>query len=140
MKNRMPKICAFLATAAMLTASTASAGPPEQEGPWRMGPAGPEQRLARLSEQLDLSPEQSLQVLELLQAAADDHEAVRERFVEQFGPEICAIRQNTEAEILALLTPGQVAQFELLRAQGAEKQTRQRKGPKAHPDCTAFDG
>lgn len=140
MKKGIRIFAVLLTAAAMLTGITALAGGPERDGPWRMGPAGPEQRLARLSEQLDLSPEQSRQMLQLLQAAADDHEAVRERFFEQFGPEICAIRQNTEADILALLTPAQVAQFELLKAQRDEKQIRQRNGVSARHDCSAYDG
>ena len=140
MKNRIPKFPVLLATAALLTAGSALAGPPDHDGSWRMGPPGPEQRLARLAQGLDLSPEQSRQMLEVLQAAEADHQAVRTRFFEEAGPELCAIRQNTEADILALLTPEQALQFQARQQEERPGQRAQnRQGAGAALDCPAYD-
>ena len=140
MKNRIPKIPVILAAAALMTAGGAFAGPPDHDGSWRMGPPGPEQRLARLAQGLDLSPEQSRQMLEILQGAEADHQAVRTRFIEEAGPELCAIRRNTEADILALLTPEQAAQFQEQQQEGQGRGARQRQGAGAGLDCSAYDG
>jgi len=116
------------------------AGPPGEDGSWRMGPPNAEQRLARLSQELGLDREQSRQMLELLQAAEADHEAVRARFFEEAGPELCAIRENTHAEIMALLTPEQAGLYQLLREENGERriqQGRYRLG--AFPDCPGLD-
>ena len=139
MENRFAKLPALLAAAAMLSAGAAFAGPPGQDGSWRMGPPNAEQRLARMSQELGLDREQSRQMLELLQAAEADHEAVRGRFFEEAGPEICAIRQNTEAEIMALLTPEQAEQYQLLRAESVQQRNRNRRRAADLPDCPGFD-
>jgi Spy/CpxP family protein refolding chaperone len=141
MNKRIPKLPALLAMAALLTAVNAYAAPPDHDGSWRMGPPGAEQQLARLSQELDLDREQARQMLELLQAAEADHEAIRARFFEEAGPEICAIRQNTEAGIMALLTPEQAEQFQRLKEdrQDRRSQLQQRNRSYALPDCSADD-
>jgi Spy/CpxP family protein refolding chaperone len=142
MKNRIPNFPALLAMAALLTTGSALAGPPDRDDSWRMGPPSAEQRLARMSQELGLDHEQARQMLELLQAAEAEHDAIRARFFEQAGPEICAVRQNTEAEIMALLTPEQAAQYQLLRedqlARHTQKQQRNRSNMLS--DCPANDG
>jgi Spy/CpxP family protein refolding chaperone len=140
MMKRIPKISLILATASLLTAGGALAGPPDHDGSWRMGPPGPEQRLARLAQNLDLSPEQSQQMLQLLQDAEADHQAVRARFFEEAGPELCAIRQNTEADILDLLTPEQAQLFQLRKEQTEGRRSQQRHGPGPVLECQADDG
>jgi len=140
MKNRIATLPAWLVAAALLTTGAALAGPPDEDGPWRMGPPNAEQRLARLSQELNLDREQSRQMLELLQAAEADHEAVRARFFEAAGPEICAIRQNTHEEIMALLTPEQAELYQLHREVQAERRSQQgRNRMGALPDCPALD-
>jgi Spy/CpxP family protein refolding chaperone len=105
-----------------------------------MGPPNAEQRLARMSEELGLDPDQSRQMLRLLQEAQADHEAVRARFYEEAGPELCAIRQNTEAEIMALLTPEQAEQFQLLKEENALRRSLKQRGHRgAFPDCPGLD-
>jgi Spy/CpxP family protein refolding chaperone len=128
--------------AALLTAGSALAGPPDRDDSWRMGPPSAEQRLARLSQELGLDREQARQMLELLQAAEAEHEAIRARFFDEAGPEICAIRHNTEAEIMALLTPEQAAQYQMLREDHLARRTQQerRNGSNMLPDCPGNDG
>jgi len=142
MKNRIPKLPALFAMAALLTAGGAFAGPPDRDGSWRMGPPDAEQRLALLSHELNLDREQSRLMLELLQAAEADHEAIRARFFEEAGPEICAIRQNTDAEIMALLTPEQAAQFQLLKEDQLARRTQLQRHNRSNAqlDCPAHDG
>jgi Spy/CpxP family protein refolding chaperone len=139
MKNRILKTPVILATVALLTAGGALAGPPDHDGSWRMGPPGPEQRLARLARGLDLNPEQSRQMLEVLQAAEADHQAIRTRFFEEVGPELCAIRRNMEADILALLTAEQAARFLEHKEEGPGRQAQRRQGTGAMLDCQAYD-
>jgi len=142
MKNRTAKLPALFAVAALLTAGSAFAGPPDHDGSWRMGPPDAEQRLARMSQELNLDREQSRQMLELLQAADAEHEAIRARFFEEAGAEICAIRQNTDAEIMALLTPEQAAQFQLLKEDRLERrsQLQHHNRSNARLDCPGDDG
>jgi Spy/CpxP family protein refolding chaperone len=140
MNQRTSRISLVIAAAALLTAGGTLAGSPDRQGSWRMGPPGAEQQLARLSQELDLTPDQSRQMLQLLQAAEDEHEALRARFFEQAGPELCAIRQSTEAEIVALLTPEQAEQFQLLREEGALRRDRHRNRAGDFPDCPGDDG
>jgi len=140
MKIRTAKLPVFLAATALLASAAAYSAPPDHDGSWRMGPPNAEQRLARMSQELDLSPEQSRRMLLLLQDAEADHEAVRARFFEEAGPELCAIRQNTEAEIMDLLTPEQAEQYQLLRDEYAQRRNQgQRKGFGALHDCPALD-
>ena len=140
MKIRTAKLPVSLAAAALLVSAAAYAGPPDHDGSWRMGPPNAEQRLARMSQELDLDPVQSRQMLRLLQEADADHEAVRARFFEEAGPELCAIRQNTEAEIMTLLTPEQAEQFQLLKEEtNLRRNLKQRSRHGAFPDCPALD-
>jgi len=140
MKIRTAKLPVSLAAAALLVSAAAYASPPDHDGSWRMGPPNAEQRLARMSQELDLTPEQSRRMLQLLQNAESDHEAVRARFFEEAGPELCAIRQNTEAEIMDLLTPEQAEQYQLLRDEDAQRRNQgQHKRFGAYPDCPALD-
>lgn len=110
--------------AALLLSFAAFAGPPADPpdgGPrWhdgsRHGPPGAEQHLARLDEALDLSDAQSAELLALLQAAEADRQVLHERIMSEYRPEICALMQDTEAGIVAVLTPEQAAAFEDLKA------------------------
>jgi len=135
-----------LAVAGLLAAGPALAGqrPDTQAGQrpdpqaWHMPPAGAEQQLAHLSEALQLSDEQSLQLLEVLQAARDEREILRARFFEQMQPEICAQMRNTKADILAILTPEQAEQFQLLEEQRQLHQGERRGfGGFSPPECPA---
>lgn len=141
MTLRPMTISLVLAVAGMLAASPALAGPhPDPQG-WHVPPAGPEQQLARLSERLQLTDGQSLQLLEVLQAARDERQILHARVMEQLQPEICAQMRNTEEDILAILTPEQAEQFQELKedrqARLGERRGRDGFSP---PECPADNG
>lgn len=115
---------AVLSLSALLLAGSAMAEPQRGKGggPGHHGPKGAEQQLARLDRALDLSDEQAAQLLELLQATDAERQALHERVMAEFRPDFCALMQETDAEILAVLTPEQAASFEQLN-----EERRQRK-------------
>lgn len=104
---------AVLVSGAVLAAPPGN-GPGQRDGA-RHGPPGAEQQLAHLDSALDLSDEQSAQVLELLQAAEAERRALQEEIMEQFRPQLCALRNDTDAGILALLTQEQAGNYEALK-------------------------
>lgn len=138
-KSRFALPPILLATGLLLFGS-ALAGPPDHDPAWRGGPPGPEQHLARLSGELGLNEEQSREMLRLLQDAHAEHDALRARMLEQFQPELCALRQNTQADILEILTPEQGELFLQLQDQKRSRDgnTRRRHGPAQ--DCDGFGG
>lgn len=145
MQHRTTILVLSLAAAAALTAGTALAQWPHRDGRWHQGPShgGPpsaEQQLARLHEQLQLTDQQSVQLLQVLLAREEEHEALRASMLEQMRPELCSLMQNTEADILAVLTPEQGEQFLEL---GAERRARAHEHSgrgKAALDCEELDG
>ena len=145
MQHRTTILALSLAAAAVLTAGTALAQSPHRDGRWHEGPShgGPpsaEQQLARLHDQLQLTDRQSVQLLEVLLAREEEHEALRASMLEQMRPELCSLMQNTEADILAILTPEQGEQFLEL---GAERRARAHQhGGRGNAalDCEELDG
>ena len=71
-----------------------------------------QKRMQQLSEDLELSDEQKAQLQTVMQAAAVEREAVREKFEEQIKPELCAIHLNTMAEVREILTAEQAQELE----------------------------
>ena len=137
MNRKNPVLATTLILAGLLTAGTAQAQAQRSDRPWHPGPRGAEEQLVHLDQALDLTDEQSLQMLELLQAAEAEREDLHTRAMESFQPEICALRQNTEAEILSILTPEQAAAFQQLQEERAHRR-QGRRGPM--PDCPNADG
>lgn len=114
-KNPLSPLRYALTVAVLLASGAAIAAPPGDGPRWkdgaRHGPPGAEQQLARLDQALDLSDTQSEQLLALLQSAEAERESLQARIAEQFRPEICALRDETEAGILEVLTPEQAEAF-----------------------------
>jgi Spy/CpxP family protein refolding chaperone len=100
-----------------MMSTTVFAGHPKDEGGKRHGPMDAEHQLARLDKTLDLSDEQSAELLPVLQAAQAEREALHERFMAEFKPELCAHMQATHEEILTVLTADQATQFDELMAE-----------------------
>lgn len=103
------------------------------------GPPTPERQLARLADRLQLTDEQSAQLLQVLQASEADRQELHDRIMAQMGPELCAVQSTTEANIMAILTPEQAEEFAQLQE---ERQARfnNRRGGGPFGDCSAYEG
>ena len=112
--RKLSLILGALLVSGALVAAPPGGGPGKRDGT-RHGPPGAEQQLAHLDSALDLSDEQSAQVLELLQAAEAERRVLQEEIMEQFRPQLCALRNDTDAGILALLTQEQARNYEQLK-------------------------
>lgn len=137
MKNALMKPLAIIAVTAILFSSVLEAqqaNRPDRER--RAGPPSAEQQLARLSEALNLRDEQAIRLLEVLHSSRADQEALHERMMQDYGAEICAQRERTQEQILAVLDPGQAALFEQHRARLEDRSL----GGQRRLDCTAYDG
>ncbi len=140
MNRKKPVLVTTLSLAGLLSAGAAMA---QGQGPrpdrHRLhGPPTAEQQLAHLERALDLTDAQSLQLLEVLQTAQAEREALHERIMESLGPEICALQQSTDAEILAILTPEKAAAWEERRQERAGRGVGHHGPPR--PDCPTVDG
>lgn len=121
------KTVAFIATICLLGAGSALAqnqggpkgGPNDRD--WQKGPPSVEEKLARVSAALDLSDEQALQMLELLQNNEQQRRALREQTMALMGDEVCAQRRAHEQAMLDILTPEQVEIFYEIMAQREER-------------------
>lgn len=136
--NRMkPVLLATLMLAGLFSAAAALAQAERSDRYWHHGPPGAESQLAHLDRALELTDEQSLQLLEVLQAAEAERAIVHARVMESLRPEICALKQGTEAEILAILTPEQAATFERMHQERAGRNEGRRAGRHGEPalDC-----
>ena len=128
------------AVAAVALSVTAMAQPWQGQGAGMAGYHGPAKMLARLSETLDLDEAQTAELLAVLQQAEADRQALHDAIMAQFGDAICAQRDQTESDILAILTPEQAEQFLAFkdRADDRGKGKRGRgKGVGGNLDCSA---
>ncbi|MGD2129064.1 MAG: hypothetical protein PVJ17_07150 [Lysobacterales bacterium] len=139
MKLKTFATTSIIVSGLLLAASTYAWNPDRRGDPGeRHGPPTAEQQLARLADQLQLTDEQSAQLLQVLQAAEADRQELRDRIMAQMGPELCAVQSSTEADILAILTPEQSEEFAQLQE---ERQARfqNRRGGGPFPDCSSYD-
>jgi len=93
-----------------------------------------------MAEALELSDEQSAQLLPILQDAESEKRALHEQALEQINPDICNLMEDTNSRILDVLTPEQAMQFEEMK-QGLKDRHQQRRGGRglADLDCEAAD-
>jgi len=73
---------------------------------------GPEKHFERLAEELDLTAEQSEQLKAVMEAAAEEREALREKFAAQIKPELCSLHLATVEQVREILSPEQAAELE----------------------------
>ncbi len=142
MKPRLSKLFTFLAIASLLLAGTVMAHNPNGDREWMKGPPSVEEKLARISEALDLSDEQVVDLLIALQNQEQEADALREQVHEMIGPEICANRAATEDAIQAILTPEQAETWAQLREERQERREmreKRRKG-RGELDCSQYEG
>jgi Spy/CpxP family protein refolding chaperone len=134
MNHALMKPAVLLASISLLASLPLAAQHSSWDGAERgHGPPSAEQKLLRLTEALDLSDEQSLRLLEVLQATRADHELLHARMLDAFGGEICALKAGAEADILAILTPEQAARFQFLKQERVGK--REAKRDREPLDC-----
>jgi hypothetical protein len=143
MKTFLKPIVSILAVASLLAAGGAFAQQQQRGGKnWHKGPPSVEEKLARISAALDLSDEQSAEMLAVLQEAESNKEALHQRTMEIMGAEICAQKARAEEAILAILDTEQAELFLQMkedRPSRAHNRTRSRKDHDA-PDCSEYAG
>lgn len=138
MNREKPVIITAVVSALMLTAGVVLAQSERFDRQWHQGPPGAAQKLAHLDRALDLSDEQALQLLDVLQAAEAEREALHAQAMDAFQPEICALRQTTEVEIRAILTADQIATLEQLQQERPGRREGRRDPPGLN--CADEDG
>lgn len=139
MKNRLSSTIALIALAGLIASGSATAqNPPrDRDRDWHKGPPSVEQKLARISAALDLSDEQSVQMLGILQEQEQKRAALHEQSMALLGPEICAQRNEAEEAVLSILDEEQAARYFELRQQREERagQRERRRERKGGLDC-----
>lgn len=135
-RNKLALFAAFT-LAALFAAGAALAQAERLDRQWHHGPPGAVQQLAHLEQALDLTDDQALQLLEVLQAAEAEREALHTRAMESFQPEVCALRERTRTEIMAILSPEQAVALEELKQERAGRREGRRGAPKL--DCPDLD-
>ena len=143
MKTFLKPIVSMLAVASLLAAGSVVAQQQFNGGrDWHHGPPSVEEKLARISDALDLTDQQSTEMLAILQEQEANREALHQRTMDLMGAEICAQKAQTEEAILAILDPDQAELFLQLKEERpirTNRQTHSRKGLDG-PDCSAYAG
>jgi Spy/CpxP family protein refolding chaperone len=140
MKNRFfANLTAAALAALILTGPALAQNGPQGDRGFFGGPPTPEQKLARLSAALDLDPEQARQMFDVLLDNEAKRQALREQAMLMMGPEICALRAQTDEAILSILDQEQAQQFlqhrEQRQSQAIQKRERRRAGDL---DCSQY--
>jgi Spy/CpxP family protein refolding chaperone len=97
-----------IALAIVLAASSAQADSRDRQ---HRGP-DVDKHVERLSAELDLTTEQSDQLLVILQASAAEREALRDKYAAQMKPELCSLHLATMAQVQDILSGEQAAELE----------------------------
>jgi len=124
--------------ALLLGASTAQANDDDNSGKYhdRHGP-DMERRMEHLSEELQLTSEQSEQLQAVMEAAAIEREAILEEFETQIKPQLCALHLDTQEQVREILSPEQAEELESRMERWAPGGGPGRHRGKGHPmqDC-----
>jgi len=128
MNTVLKKTVLISAILCLLASGSVMAQKQRGENDWHGGPPSVEQKLARISEALGLSDEQSVQMLMVLQEQEENRAALHEQSMTMFGAEICDQRRATEEAILAVLTPEQTELFLEMAEQRRQKAKNRDRG------------
>jgi len=131
MKYLSSKIWVLALLIALLPASLLQA---QNSQTWRNGPPDAETRVARLTTALELSDEQSADLLEFFQDLDQERMALREQMIQEMAPQICAHRADTEAELARILNQDQLALMEELKANRQQRSQRNRQNRNTRRD------
>lgn len=142
MNTFLKTTASVIALASLLAATSASAQPPNRDRDWQKGPPSVEEKLARISSALELSDEQSAEMLAILQQQEKNRQDLHDRTMAVMGAEICAQRAQAEEEILSVLDGDQAELFLQMKADrqarvGDRNRSRHDRGDL---DCTEFEG
>lgn len=139
MKIRLSHTIALLALAGLIASGSSMAQSPlrDRDRDWHKGPPSVEEKLARISAALDLSDEQSAQMLGVLQEQERKRAALHEQTMALLGPEICAQRTEAEEAVLSILDEEQTTRYFELKQQRQERagQRDRRRDRKGGLDC-----
>lgn len=127
----------IIAISSLLAAGSALAKHPKGDRDGHKGPPTAEEQLARISGRLELSDEQSAEMLVILQQAETTRRSLHEQSMEIMGAEICAQKAQTEEAILSVLDAEQTESFVQMKADREERRhskNHSRKG-RGGPDC-----
>lgn len=138
MKHALMKSLAILAVIGLLASTGVAAQQADRHSrEHRSGPPTAEQQLARLGETLNLSNEQAVRLLQVLQTAHGDREALHAQMMQDYGDEICAQRERVQEQIMAELSAEQAAIFQ---AQIQNRQPNRPDGGGPRIDCSNLGG
>jgi len=142
MKFKKLKSTLVFVTATLLVAGSAAAqqewGGKEDHGRHH-GPHDAESRVAHMTQELDLTDEQSAELLQVMQVADAEREALHQAIMKQMEPEICGLQVSTEQEIRNILTEDQLAAMEASRRERAGKRDRRFGRGFGDLDCSAYE-
>jgi len=139
MNTRLIRMISILAVVSLLAAGSAFAEKQYGGRDWQKGPPSVEERLARISAALDLSGEQSLEMLAILQEQEENKAALHEQMMEIMGPEICAQRAQTEEAILGILTAEQTELYLQIREDRQGKSRKKGRGGNGNAELDCSD-
>lgn len=142
MKTNATRIRWAIPIAALLLAASAVAyGPDGRNGPRGdfRGPPDAETQLARMTQMLDLTDEQSARLLVVLQEAEAEREILHEQVMEQMKPQFCELQLSTESQVAEILTEEQLAQLDELRDRRSERRHEGNRHARDRLDCSAYE-
>ena len=129
----------FIITAAtLLFASAAAAQNSQGDRRAHHGAADAEARVAHMTQLLDLSDDQSAELLEILQAVDQERMALHEQAFQAVEPEICALQLHVAEEIRTILTEDQLAVIEARKSE-RENDRFGKSWRGMHLDCSAYE-
>ena len=107
------------------------------EGDFNGSPAN---RMARISERLDLDPDQEKALLDMFYLHEQERADMRAEIMGMYGETICAQRQDHQQDFLKILTGEQLAEHEAMMAEREARRANNRKGRgEGGFDCSAED-
>lgn len=103
------------------------------------GPPDAEMRVAHLTRALELSDQQAVRLLEVLQAVDEERQALRQQAMLEMKPQICELQLATEEEIQLILDQEQLAKMEEIMA-SHKSDSPHRQWRRVHDlDCSEFE-
>jgi hypothetical protein len=134
MKQPINTFLAFALAVALLPVSQLQAQPDERR---HRGQPGAEMRVAHLTRALNLSDQQSADLLEVFQAVDEERKALRQQAAQQIKPQICELQQATKDEISRILDEEQLAKLEEIKS--GREQKREGRGGRGMRDVDCSD-